>query len=153
MITKKYPNVAVLLAAYNGAHFIKDQINSIIQQKKVRVSLFINIDKSNDETESIVDELIKKNKDIIKISKKVIFGSASKNFYDIFKEINFKNFDYISLSDQDDLWYENKLYNAIDKILENKSDGYSSNIYSKKINYSKKKLILKSQKKLNIMTG
>ena len=39
-----FPKVAVLLAAYNGMKWIKEQINSILYQKNVNIDIYICVD-------------------------------------------------------------------------------------------------------------
>ena len=52
--------VAILMAAYEGEKFIFDQISSILEQKNVEIKIFINLDKSNDRSFSIITILSKK---------------------------------------------------------------------------------------------
>ena len=144
MINKK-PNVAVLLAAYNGKKYIHDQIISIINQKDIDVSLFINIDKSNDGTEEYVKILANKYKNINILECGNTFNSASKNFYHLIKTVDLSLYDYISFSDQDDIWNENKITMGINNLKQDNSEGYSSNVLAY-WNKDKLKKITKSQK-------
>lgn len=49
-----FPKVAVLLAAYNGMAWIEAQLDSILKQANVCVSVFISVDTSSDGTGSVV---------------------------------------------------------------------------------------------------
>ena len=49
----KKPVVAILMATYNGAKFIRKQIGSILNQQDVDVCFYISDDGSTDETLSI----------------------------------------------------------------------------------------------------
>lgn len=49
-------HVAVLMSTYNGAEYLREQIESILQQKGVKVELYIRDDGSTDETLSILEE-------------------------------------------------------------------------------------------------
>ena len=40
--------ICVILASYNGSRWIKKQIESILNQKKIKVDLFINDDQISD---------------------------------------------------------------------------------------------------------
>ncbi|MCZ7080203.1 glycosyltransferase family 2 protein, partial [Salmonella enterica subsp. enterica] len=51
------PRILVLLAAYNGMRWISEQVDSILGQEAVSVSLLISVDRSDDGTESWVDQL------------------------------------------------------------------------------------------------
>ena len=120
--------VAFLLEAYNGMKYLDKQVSSILDQQNTDITLYINIDKSEDGTEEYIGELADKNKNIkvLAIGKK--FKSASKNFYHLIKNIDFKNFDFIGLADQDDIWDKKKIISAIEKLNFTESDGYSSNV-------------------------
>ena len=120
--------VAILLAAYNGMKYLDKQVSSILDQQNTDITLYINIDKSEDGTEEYIGELADKNKNIkvLAIGKK--FKSASKNFYHLIKNIEFKNYDFIGLADQDDIWDKKKIISAIEKLNFTESDGYSSNV-------------------------
>ncbi|MCJ8294580.1 MAG: glycosyltransferase [Oceanospirillaceae bacterium] len=123
-----YPKVAVLLAAYNGRDWIEEQINSILIQKNVNVTLYISVDLSTDDTYGFVSDLELINKYIKVLDYGKRFGSASSNFFRLIKEVDFSSYDYVSLSDQDDVWYDWKVHRAISKLNETNSSGYSSDV-------------------------
>ena len=45
-----HKKIAVLLASYNGVKYIKEQVDSILNQKEVDVTIFISDDLSTDGT-------------------------------------------------------------------------------------------------------
>ena len=61
--------VCIILAAYNGAQWIEDQINTILSQKKVKIDLFISDDRSNDNTYEIIKKIAKENKNVFFLEK------------------------------------------------------------------------------------
>ncbi len=124
---KNRKRVAVLLAAYNGMNWITEQIESILQQQEVLVTIFISVDLSSDGTENLVSELCHVHNSIVALPFGQKFGGAANNFYRLIREVDFTDFDYVSLADQDDIWYENKLIGAIN-ILDKGNDFYSSNV-------------------------
>ena len=139
-----YPKVAVLLSVFNGVKYLNQQVESILSQKNIDISIFINVDKSTDKSEELVQAICKKNKNIFALEVGKKFGSAEKNFYHLFKKVDFSDFDYVCLSDQDDIWLENKICRAITCIIEKKCVAYSSNATAfwesgKKINTDKAK--------------
>ena len=140
-------NYAVLLATYNGEKYIKEQIDSILEQSDVNVTIFISDDCSSDGTMDIIKDYQKNNINIILLPKKERMGSASQNFFRLIRDIDCTKFDYICLADQDDIWYKNKLNRASTKIKEKKLDGYSSNVTAFWRN-GKQKLIDKSNKEV-----
>lgn len=50
----KYPTVAVLMSTYNGEKYIKEQLDSIFNQKEVYVTLYVRDDGSTDNTLEII---------------------------------------------------------------------------------------------------
>jgi len=136
--------IAILLATYNGVKFLKEQIDSILNQNKVDVTIFISDDLSTDSTLNYLQNIYKNNKRLIYLESNQKFGGAAKNFFRLIKDVDFLNFDYISLSDQDDIWNEDKLIQAIKIIEEKQIDVYSSNVLAFWEN-GKRVLIDKSQ--------
>lgn len=120
--------VAVLLASYNGVNYIKEQVDSILNQKEVDVTIFVSDDLSTDNTIKYLQGIYKDDKRLVYLESNQKFGGAAKNFFRLIKDVDFSNFDYISLSDQDDIWYEDKLIRAIQTMKEKQVDAYSSNV-------------------------
>ena len=120
-------NVAVLLATFNGAEFLEIQLISILAQKNCKVTIFAADDGSTDETTSI---LKKYNVTVCHTSK---VGSSSANFFRLINTFFFKEtakkYDYIALSDQDDIWFPEKLHTAVLQ-LENHFDCYSGSFFA-----------------------
>jgi rhamnosyltransferase len=122
------PRVAVLLAAFNGIQWLKEQIDSILSQEGVAVSLYINVDHSSDGTEDFIDQLSKSESRIHTLPYGQHYGGAAANFYHLIKNIDFNQYDFIALSDQDDIWLTKKLFTAVVNINKSDADAYSSNI-------------------------
>ena len=57
--------VAILMSTYNGAKYLREQIDSILFQKGVEVTLYIRDDGSSDGTIDIVKEYAQKYQNII----------------------------------------------------------------------------------------
>ena len=122
------PSVAVLLAAHNGIKWIKEQVDTIFQQKDVDVDIYISVDVSSDGTYEWCRELDEKNTQVKVLPYGDFFGGAAKNFFRLIKDVDFSEYDYISLADQDDIWLPHKLSRGIKFITDRKLDGYSSNV-------------------------
>ena len=122
------PRFSVLMAAYNGAAYIQEQIASILNQEGVDVHLFISLDQSTDETWTIINSLAKSDNriNILPITSH-IFGGAGPNFYRLISDVDFSDFDYLAFADQDDLWRSDKLFRAYQILMVSKAQGYSSN--------------------------
>lgn len=111
------PKILVLLTTYNGEKYIKEQIESIINQKDVSVDIFVSDDSSTDSSYSILKEYEKQGK--IKLIRSKC-GSAQKNFYNLINLAS-EEYDYYALSDQDDYWLEDKLTIAVNSLSKYKS--------------------------------
>ncbi|QQA60736.1 glycosyltransferase [Aeromonas caviae] len=118
--------VAVLLAVYNGESWLVEQIESILIQQKVSVTFFISVDRCQDNSYYICHRYSQEHKNIILLPYGEVFGGAGKNFYRLIKDVDFSSFDYMAFSDQDDIWHQDKLFNAIEKLQQ--YDCYSSNV-------------------------
>ena len=118
--------VKILLATYNGELYITQQIESIISQEGVIVDIIINDDGSNDTTVS----KIKASYPTIKIKENIPpTGAAANNFLKMISELDFtEKFEYIALSDQDDVWLPQKLLVATNILENEKYDLYCSNL-------------------------
>lgn len=122
------PQVAVLLAAYNGMSWIEEQLASILGQTCVNVSVYISIDPSTDGTEAWCSEYAKRHPNVYLLPSAGPFGGAARNFFRLIRDVNFSAFDYVSFSDQDDIWYPGKLERAVAQLKNGSFDGYSSNV-------------------------
>ena len=125
-------NILVILASFNGLKYIEEQINSILTQEYVNVTLFIFDDGSNDGSFELLLSKFSFNPNQIKIAKNVNpTGSAANNFFNAIKTIDEKIIDahdYVAFSDQDDIWLTKKLYEAGQKMITENSNLYSSNL-------------------------
>ena len=120
--------VIVLLAAYNGMAFIEEQLQSILKQKCVDVTVFISVDLSSDGTYEWCSDYAQHNHRINVLPYGEKFGGAAPNFYRLIRDVDFSKVDYVALSDQDDIWLEDKLITACKQIEKKSIDGYSSNV-------------------------
>lgn len=120
--------IAVLLAAYNGMNWLPKQVNSILTQQNVEVTLFVSVDSSSDGTENWFDSLANNDKRVLILPHGKNFGCAASNFFRLIRDVSFLNFDYIAFSDQDDIWHTDKLHRAIKSLSIKCCEGYSSNI-------------------------
>lgn len=119
------PRVLVLLASYNGRESLHEQLQSILQQRGVDVTIFVADDCSRDGT---VDFLA----DIAKVEPRLSFvrwdtgsGSAGENFRRLFIKADVAGFDLVALADQDDIWLPEKLHRAAEALSVSGADGYS----------------------------
>lgn len=96
-------NVSICMACYNGAAYIKEQIDSILPQLIEGDELIIIDDGSKDETGAVVQSI---EDGRIKYLKNVSNVGVNKSFE---KAIKYAKNEYIFMADQDDLWTEGRL--------------------------------------------
>lgn len=102
--------VQVLLSSYNGERYIKEQLDSILAQEGVGVSLLVRDDGSTDETREILENYENSHKNIT-----VLYGKnvgVIKSFFALIEESG-SEAPYIAFSDQDDVWLPDKLERAV----------------------------------------
>lgn len=105
--------IQVLMSSYNGEKYIKEQIDSILNQKGVNVKLLIRDDGSIDSTIKILKEYEKKE------SVDVIYGDnlgPSKSFLTLIDIC--ETADYYAFSDQDDVWLDDKLISGVEGLTQ-----------------------------------
>ncbi|MDT2811543.1 glycosyltransferase [Vagococcus lutrae] len=108
--------VLVMMSTYNGEKYIKEQVESILNQQDIDVTLLIRDDNSSDSTLEILKEI---NDDrIICINENINIGPKLSFFklLSSYQSINYNEYDYFAFSDQDDIWMSGKLVNGIKKI-------------------------------------
>lgn len=106
--------ISVCLASYNGEKYIKEQIESILQQLSVNDELIVSDDGSTDHTLSIIAEI---GDPRIKIyfhkSEVNDLGCYSRSHYLVTRNfecaLSVALGDYIFLADQDDVWESDKV--------------------------------------------
>lgn len=104
--------VQVLMSTCNGERYIKEQIESILNQEGVDLTLLIRDDGSTDGTLKIIEEIINKNSNV-NMYRGENLGPA-KSFMDLIKNSN--EADYYAFADQDDVWDNKKIISAINKM-------------------------------------
>jgi rhamnosyltransferase len=122
------PKCAILLAAYNGEAWVEAQLDSILSQKHVDVVVYISVDVCSDDTLKICLDFARRDKRVVVLPSKLKFGNAAKNFFFLIQTVDVSTFDFIAFSDQDDVWFEEKIFRATSILSENKFHGYSSDV-------------------------
>ena len=110
--------VAVLLSAFNGSHFIREQIDSILNQKDVETELIVRDDGSTDNTREILEEYKQAGKLTWYTGKNL---KAAGSFMDLIHSV-VTDAEFIALSDQDDVWLPDKLYVAVTQLRRMSAD-------------------------------
>jgi glycosyltransferase involved in cell wall biosynthesis len=99
------PLVSVVLASYNGARFIAEQLDSILGQTYPHIEIIIVDDASADETLAIVQAYCLKYESV-----KLYPGESNIGYLKNFERgILLSTGDYIAFCDQDDIWLPEKI--------------------------------------------
>jgi rhamnosyltransferase len=121
--------VQVLLATYNGAQFLDQQIDSIMNQHGVAVSLLCRDDQSSDETLPFLNVIKERYDDAIDfMSDDFRMGAAAPSFLTLLQQSDLEKYDYVAFADQDDIWLQEKLAAALQALSEQGADGYASDL-------------------------
>ena len=104
--------ISVCIATYNGEKYIKEQLDSIINQLEKNDEIIISDDGSSDMTLNIIESY--------NDSRIVLYKNSFKNVVLNFEfAIDKSKGDYIFLSDQDDIWHKDKVKSFMDCFLKN----------------------------------
>lgn len=98
--------ITVLLAVYNGEKYLKEQIESILNQSVNDVKIIIRDDGSTDNSAEMISFYCNEYPDKISCIEGLPTGSAIGNFSHLLKNCDSE---YIMFCDQDDVWLETKI--------------------------------------------
>lgn len=110
--------IDILMATYNGEKYLREQLDSILNQSFKDFILFISDDCSKDSTIEILNEYSKKD-DRIKIFVQEKNLGVIKNFEFLMKKVQNE---YFMFSDQDDIWDNQKIEKTLKRLEETNSD-------------------------------
>lgn len=138
----------ILLATYNGERHLREQIGSILNQSGVDCDIFVSDDCSSDETPGILKEYaFDTDLGVTLLRSDRKFGCAAANFYRLLIDVDFSNYDFVALSDQDDIWLKNRLERAVLEMKKHQAVAYSSNVTAFWSNGSSKLLVKSNQQR------
>ena len=116
--------VAVLMSTYNGEKYLREQIDSILNQSNVDVQLFVRDDGSSDNTKEILSEYAQKFDNIhLDFAENVGVGNSFMNLLYSAPD----TFDFYAFADQDDIWEDKKLFEATELLQTSGKLLYASN--------------------------
>ncbi len=116
--------IDILLATYNGETYLKEQLDSILNQTYSNFRILISDDNSEDSTKNIIEEYAKKDNRIKFFFQERNLGVIA-NFEFLLKKVEAE---FYMFSDQDDIWKENKIEFSMKKILEENCDLVYTNL-------------------------
>ena len=99
-------NIAILMATYNGAKYLEEQIDSILSQSSKQWHLYIHDDGSSDGTVELLNDYAGKYPEQVTVMDYPSQGGALQNFMSLLERVEA---DYYMFSDQDDVWHPTKI--------------------------------------------
>lgn len=106
---KRDYKVEIVLSTYNGEKYIKDQIDSLLNQDFNNFTIIIRDDGSTDNTKNVLKEYVNHEKI------KIIYGEnigVVNSFFHLLTQTS-SDVDYIAFCDQDDFWLSDKVSRAV----------------------------------------
>lgn len=103
--------VQVLMSTYNGERFLREQIDSVLNQSWKNLDILIRDDGSKDQTREILKDYSEKHSNI-HIFLEENCGVA-RSFFELLKK---SDADFMAFCDQDDIWMERKIEAAVIKL-------------------------------------
>lgn len=110
-------SILIIISTYNGARYLREQLDSIFNQTYSNFHIFVRDDGSNDDTIKILEEY--KNRGLT-----YYLGDNKKPALSFLEAISVanKDYDYYAFCDQDDVWNPDKVEAAIRAISEIEQD-------------------------------
>ena len=108
------PLISIALCTYNGERFVREQLDSLVNQTYKNIEIIAVDDHSSDQTFAILENYKSKFKNIRTFQNNANLGFR-KNFEKALRECTGE---YIALSDQDDVWRLDKIAVQMNLISE-----------------------------------
>ena len=103
--------VSIALATYNGELYLREQLDSLLNQTYKNIEIVVSDDGSTDGTQALLQEYAKQDKRI-----RWSINKGEHGFVGNFSEaISLCRGEIIFLCDQDDVWYERKIEKHLEK--------------------------------------
>lgn len=126
--------VAVLLSTYNGEKYIREQIDSLINQTYNNIDIYIRDDGSKDQTLQILKEYKEKYSNInLEAGQNVGF---IRSFFKLLDTCD--NANYYAYCDQDDVWESDKIEKAVNYL--SKADKGTPTLFFSNADYYNEKM-------------
>ena len=105
--------IDILLATYNGSKYLHEQLDSILSQSYGNINVIIRDDGSSDNTVMIINEYEEKDNRVKLLNDNLGNLGFVRNFEELMKN---STSEYLMFSDQDDIWYNNKVETSYTRI-------------------------------------
>ena len=107
------PKVSVALATYNGARYIREQLESFARQTVLPDEVVVGDDASSDETIAVIEEFARQAPFEVRVQRNPENYGYTRNFCETIQRCTG---DIIFLSDQDDLWFPEKVARCVEAL-------------------------------------
>lgn len=122
------PRVGIIMPTFNGASFIAEQLDSLLQQVGVRIHVYAFDDGSSDQTVVILNEYADAHPGLFTIVENAVnSGGTGLNIFNNLSRVP-DGHDYYALADQDDVWLPEKLLRGVEALRRDSSGLYFSNL-------------------------
>jgi glycosyltransferase involved in cell wall biosynthesis len=121
------PSIEILMSSYNGEKYIEEQIDTILNQKKVRTHISIRDDGSSDGTISVIKKKVQEYPGRISLytGDNIGYRKSFLKLLAVAQEANFYGF-----ADQDDYWLDDKCFRGVEALsrIDNKVALYATGV-------------------------
>ena len=114
---KPVPDTFIVMATYNGARFLGEQVDSLLRQTHSDWTLLIRDDDSSDETLSTLDRFVARDSRIQKLASEDRRLGPSQSFGRLFDAAFRLGAERVFLCDQDDVWAPDKVARQLEQLL------------------------------------
>jgi len=108
------PRVDILLPTYYGADFVEAQIDSILGQTHINIRLLIRDDQSQDHTVAVIKKYVDRDSRVILVTEPETNLGLVKSIEYL---LNVSEAPFIMFSDQDDVWFPDKITQFLNQTL------------------------------------
>ncbi len=137
MVLMNHPRVEILMATYNGARYLQEQLDSLLRQTYPHWRLTIHDDGSTDATLSILNEYRRNDERIVLLEDDATGMGSVKNYLHLMARADGV---YYMFCDQDDIWFEDKIAKMLDAL---RVHSQPAAVYSNAYLYVKGKVLSK----------
>jgi len=124
-VNQSAPLVSIVLATYNGARFLREQVDSLLVQTYQPIEIIAVDDCSSDETVSILNEYASKNANFKIETNRQNLGPTKT----IERGILLSKGKFITLCDQDDIWDANKIKYTLNEMKDGVTLSYCDSLF------------------------
>jgi hypothetical protein len=118
------PLILILLPVYNGARYLPEQLNSLLYQTHQNLLILCRDDGSTDNSAGILSDYASRNPQRFSIVDDEMGNLGAAGNYSLLMEMavafsrqHTQSVCYVALSDQDDIWYPDKLQRTLQAML------------------------------------